>query len=128
MPLSAAEIDRCRFSAWYKTFRNVTIKSEVIPLDATFVEYLLTDGIVLPLTADGEHDPFYETGQGEDDKSVENHQESEEDDDEAEPPSFPELAAQVADAMKRLDGDVFPKLNWSSPKVTIPISIVYISR
>jgi hypothetical protein len=33
-------------------------------------------------------------------------------------PSFPELVTQLSDAIKSLDGSVFPKLNGHSPKVS----------
>lgn len=33
-------------------------------------------------------------------------------------PSFPELQEQIRDAIEELGGTVFPKLNWSSPRVS----------
>ncbi|KAJ2819843.1 hypothetical protein FBU31_005395 [Coemansia sp. 'formosensis'] len=47
--LTREEVCNCIFSSWYPNFRHSTIKSEIIkPLDPTFIEYLLEDGIVLP--------------------------------------------------------------------------------
>ena len=44
------EIEQCRFSNWYPLFKRDTFKSVVIPLKEGFVEYLNSDGIVLPST------------------------------------------------------------------------------
>lgn len=42
------EITRCRFSAWYPQFRDVTFKSRIIPLPQEFIDYLNADSIFLP--------------------------------------------------------------------------------
>ena len=34
--------------------------------------------------------------------------------------AFPELDSQIRSAIKRYEGSVFPKLNFSSPRVRIP--------
>jgi len=39
------------------------------------------------------------------------------DDDEVEAPSFPELVDAIEKSIGQLGGAVFPKLNWSSPRV-----------
>ncbi|XP_062617157.1 cell division cycle protein 123 homolog [Saccostrea cucullata] len=89
------------------------IYSIVIPLPAEFLEYLHTDGVVLPegsLITSGDRDSD-EDRVGEeldvnwDDDSVE-----------APAPSFPAFDAAIKKAIKMLGGKVFPKLNWSSPK------------
>jgi len=40
-----------------------------------------------------------------------------EDDGTATPPLFPELETQINNAIQLLGGTVFPKLDWSAPKV-----------
>ena len=40
------------------------------------------------------------------------------DDDEVEVPSFPGLVEAIEKSISQLGGAVFPKLNWSSPRVT----------
>lgn len=40
------------------------------------------------------------------------------DDNEIEAPSFPELVEAIEKSISQLGGAVFPKLNWSSPRVT----------
>lgn len=43
------------------------------------------------------------------------------DEDEAEAPSFPVLVEAIEKTISQLGGAVFPKLNWSSPRVTQPL-------
>lgn len=38
----------CNFSVWYPKFKNITIRSRVIPLSKEFVDYLKADNVVLP--------------------------------------------------------------------------------
>ena len=43
------QILNCSFDKWYHLFKNITIKSEIISLDAKVVEYLRSDStIILP--------------------------------------------------------------------------------
>jgi hypothetical protein len=44
--------------------------------------------------------------------------EEEEEEEAAEQRTFPEFSARVLEEMRELGGEVFPKLNWSSPKVS----------
>ena len=39
------------------------------------------------------------------------------DEDDVEAPSFPGLVEAIAQSISQLGGAVFPKLNWSSPRV-----------
>ena len=131
------EVVACRFSSWYHDFRNlncddtknayilhnnITMKSIIIPLPKEFIDYLLTDGVNLPIGATklsscAPPDKKEDDGWSSDDEAVENN-----DDDSScdfEPPKvfhFPELNEQVTNAIERLGGSVLPKLNWSSPK------------
>ena len=38
----------CIFSSWYENFKRVTFRSKVIRLPVEFIDYLKSDGIVLP--------------------------------------------------------------------------------
>ncbi|BFZ08505.1 hypothetical protein BsWGS_11544 [Bradybaena similaris] len=113
--MKISNVLNCSFAAWYDTFRRVTFKSIVVPLPENFINYLHTDGLVLPessrcglytkssnLAMDGDDD----------DKDLR--------DDELmkkyEAPDFSELDETVKTAIMSLGGRVFPKLNWSSPK------------
>ena len=46
--LSPDILGRYQFHDWYDKFRAITLRSEVIPLDEEFVEFLNADGIYLP--------------------------------------------------------------------------------
>lgn len=102
----------CNFSAWYPKFKNITMRSRVIPLPKEFVDYLKTDNVVLP----GDAAMTRESGE-------ENGSDSEEwlalDEDPSErtiiAPEFNEVDSGIKEAMVDLGGAVFPKLNWSSP-------------
>lgn len=102
----------CNFSAWYPKFKNITVRSRIIPLPKEFVDYLKADNVVLP------GDPVVTRGTGE-----ENESDSEEwqalDEDPSEEtvsaPEFNEVDSGIKEAIIDLGGAVFPKLNWSSP-------------
>ena len=47
-------------------------------------------------------------------------------DDEIEAPSFPALVEAIEKSISQLGGAVFPKLNWSSPRVvSLPNVLIY---
>ncbi|CAN7989399.1 unnamed protein product [Ixodes hexagonus] len=102
------DVLNCSFSSWYADFRNSTIPSLCIPVTKEFVDYLLSDGIVLPGKA-----PASQSCANDSDDEVDW---SEADCESSEIPSFPDLEEKVSLAIGRLGGRVFPKLNWSSPK------------
>ena len=47
-PLTHQRLENCAFSAWYPTFRSITIKSKIIPLSEDFITYLNADGVFIP--------------------------------------------------------------------------------
>lgn len=110
----------CSFSSWYPSFKRVTLRSRVIPLSKSFIDYLLEDRIVLP-KGSGEVQPKTK-------ESVEIDEEDYFEDDgrwsstaeEDMPviiaPEFPDLEQKIRNTIEYLGGEVFPKLNWSCPK------------
>ncbi|CAN7984267.1 unnamed protein product, partial [Ixodes pacificus] len=102
------DVVNCSFSSWYADFKNATIPSICIPVTKEFVDYLLSDGIVLPGKV-----PASQSCANDSDDEVDW---SEADCESSEIPSFPDLEEKVSRAIERLGGRVFPKLNWSSPK------------
>jgi len=128
MKLSKDSVMKCSFPEWYKAFEDVTVKSVILPLPKHFLEYLHTDGLVLPESSshgiytksentcmDGdEDDPDIR------DEDLMNMYE----DDWSTPDKIPDsvkpdlgtFEEEVKCAIKSLGGRVFPKLNWSSPK------------
>ncbi|CAG0895924.1 unnamed protein product [Darwinula stevensoni] len=79
--------------------KQKTVRSCIIDLPKEFIEYLKSDGVVLPSR---------EEPDGEDDDS--------DDDTEVEVPHFPALEGQIKAAIERLGGAVFAKMNWTSPR------------
>lgn len=101
----------CQLSEWYKSFKNCSIRSKIIPLPAEFIDYLNQDGVVLP--------------GNEDEEEIQHDSDSESEDwtaaDDCNPitataPNFTELTKNIEIAIQELGGEVFPKLNWSAPR------------
>ncbi|KER19305.1 LOW QUALITY PROTEIN: hypothetical protein T265_15587 [Opisthorchis viverrini] len=117
------DVKSCAFDYWYDLFKDVTEEryayfvrntllpfSVILPLPKDVVKSLLEDRIILPKSA-RLHEPQSEDS--DDDCEVWT------DESEApERPEFPEFEAKVSDAIAQLGGCVFPKLNWSAPKVS----------
>ncbi|KAG0365193.1 D123-domain-containing protein [Gamsiella multidivaricata] len=140
--LTHQRLENCAFSSWYPSFRGITIKSKIIPLPEDFIEYLNADGVFIPgqtgitmALSDSESEDEYE-GNGISDmdrfkklqeetfrQAQEHDSDSNDDDDgddgageEAQMPHFPGLERQICNSISDLGGEVFPKLNWSSPR------------
>ena len=108
-------IDHCSFEYWYPLFSSSSINARFIPLSLDFIEYLNSDGLVLPI------DPNDDIMHHNSDDALSDYSHS--DSEEAEPPSFPSLCFQINQTITDLGGAVFPKLNWSSPKDATWISL-----
>jgi hypothetical protein len=123
------EVLACQCSSWYPTFsnlsqgkrKNVTISSIILTdLPDDFQDYLLSDGLRLPLDAtrlsscappESSHDD--DAWSSDDDDNDDNLSEC------STPPkqfSFPVLNQQLEQAITKFGGAVLPKLNWSAPK------------
>jgi hypothetical protein len=123
------EVLQCQFSSWYPTFshvqgqgkrKNVTIPSVVLDnLPGEFEEYMLSDGVRLPLGAT--HLSSCAQMGDEDWSSDDEDENNDLSDDDSQPPQqfhFPELNQQITEAIASFKGGVLPKLNWSAPKDT----------
>ena len=129
------QLKACQFSSWYPTFRslnsssneysyplnNVTIRSITIsPLPSNFIEYLKSDGVVLPKGAEKVSSFLPSSDVTNDDDGWSSEEEDKTDDtEEGNPPSeeiyFPALNQEIQNALDTL-GPCMPKLNWSAPK------------
>ncbi|KAL1732684.1 D123-domain-containing protein [Schizophyllum commune] len=111
-PQTPAYILNFQFSSWYPRFSSVSIKSTIIkPLPEDFADYMNEDSIFLP---EGSEDIAASSTLSDDEK-----EDADDDFDSDEPRrtyAFPELDAQMRSAIKRYEGSVFPKLNFSSPR------------
>ena len=89
----------CSIENWYHMFKKVTFKTVILPIPNEVLDYLKSDGtLILPKECNEDTD------------------EEESSSNENELPSFPEFNAKLKDAISRLGGTVFPKLNWSAPR------------
>ena len=95
----------CSIHNWLPIYEKNSIKTKLIPLPKEVVDYLRADSIVLPGASPAEED------------SDEDDSWSDEGEEASESVSFPETEAAIEEAIAKLGGAVFPKLNWSSPKV-----------
>lgn len=102
-PLTRADIDAARTSAWYDTFEDLTTPATVISIDAlgerpAFLEWIESESIFIPEDAQhASHAPQVVEG-----------------------PKYhlPKLNAAIREAIAKY-GAVFPKLNWTSPRVRL---------
>lgn len=118
--MKALELELCEIQRWYPRFKSLSLKTIIHPLPESFISYLQEDGLFLP--RDSEALPARQRTRSFNDEDY--HRWDEEDDETGEPdaPSFPQLEAEVAASIAKLDGSVFPKLNWSAPKDSAWIS------
>ena len=126
-PPTLQHIESCALPTWYRPLRKVTIRSVIIPLPPFFLQYLQQDGIRLPLVPDNvvvsPNDPRKESestwSSDEDEEEETNGDTKSNASSEApEPPThcFPALEAAIQAGIDQLGGQVFPKLDWSSPR------------
>ncbi|KAJ9585468.1 hypothetical protein L9F63_002733, partial [Diploptera punctata] len=113
MLLDRKSEEACSFPNWYPQFSNFALESVVVPIDEQVFDYLLEDStLVLPKEAyvNLKKDEFFEQeGECLDENDTEN------DEVEIEQPSFPSFSEALSQALTSLGGEVFIKLNWSSP-------------
>ena len=99
------DIISCEFHQWYNKFTKITMKSIVVSLPLSFIQYLNEDGIILPESAN--HDIDDKLSDDDDVKEVDSNIQT--------VPDFPDLINDINVAIKQLGGEVFIKLNWSAP-------------
>lgn len=112
--MKVSQVLNCSFAVWYPKFKHVTWKSISIELPQQFIDYLHEDGVVLPEETNAEN----HVDENNDDDDLTNWDDESEYQSacDASTPSFPVLDAEIKTAISKLGGNVFPKLNWSSPK------------
>lgn len=114
--LNVDEILKCSYSNWSKLFPNNHFPSRVIkPLPQEFLDYLSSESIKLP------HDErnkvtILEENSDNEYSDWEDNQEEDEVDSNISIESFKQLHDAIIKNIEELGGQVFPKLNWSSPK------------
>lgn len=135
--MSRAAVDACAFKSWYPKYKRITPKATILDLDDAFVDYLKEDGLFLP--DDDESDDAYVVKArvsaslhtntysarsrrlgSSDDPNGEEAGNDDEDEDAIRRPQydFSKLSPRIQQVIDEY-GAVFPKLNWSSPQVSL---------
>jgi hypothetical protein len=93
-------------------YRTITPKARLIPLPPAFLEYLRSDGIVLP-PVEGDNPSW-----SDDDSGIFSGADNNDDDEESPDPSanWRDTHEAIERTIEELGGKVAPKLNWSAPK------------
>ena len=103
--------------SWYPVYRDVTLKSVIIPLPDVFLRWLKMDGVSLPAETPTHIFCTRSSDDDEDSDDGENDGGNSDNDKEfIDCFDFTELNRAVAGAIASLGGAVFPKLNWSAPQ------------
>ena len=112
-PVTKQHILNCSYHSWHPKYRAVTPKARLIPLPSAFLEYLRSDGIVLP--PEERDDPSW----SDNDSGIFSGADNNDDDaEESIDPSaeWRDTHEAIERTIEELGGKVAPKLNWSAPK------------
>ncbi|KAF3000971.1 hypothetical protein E8E13_009277 [Curvularia kusanoi] len=112
-PVTKQHILNCSFHNWHPKYRAVTPKARLVPLPSAFIDYLKSDGIVLPPE---END---NATWSDDDSGIFSGADNNEggDEEQADPSvHWRDTHEAIETTIEELGGKVAPKLNWSAPK------------
>lgn len=120
LPSDYLSLTKTRFNSWYPSFRKVSQKATILDLvELTphqdrhgFLDWYQSDGIILPIGSDTSTSVTSQLGNGNSEDS-----QGEEDDDQEKGWTFQLLDQQIRQVIQKYDGAVFPKLDWSAPRV-----------
>eukprot|EP00090_Calanus_glacialis_P017849 TRINITY_DN27706_c0_g1_i8.p1 TRINITY_DN27706_c0_g1~~TRINITY_DN27706_c0_g1_i8.p1 ORF type:complete len:336 (-),score=132.00 TRINITY_DN27706_c0_g1_i8:64-1071(-) len=113
--MKVEEVLQCSLPAWYPQFEKVTFPTICLTLSGEVLDYLREDDqLVLPRECNEEsydgkeedYEDFGDTDWSEDGESGDENQQK----------TFPEFSQNVLKVINDFGGEVFLKLNWSSPK------------
>lgn len=112
-PVTKQHILNCSYHSWHPKYRAVTPKARLIPLPPAFLDYLRSDGIVLP--PEDIDNPTWSDNDSGIFSGTDNNDEAENEDND---PSIDwrETHEAIQNTIEELGGTVAPKLNWSAPK------------
>ena len=111
--MKVSEVLECSLPNWLEKFEKITFPTVCIPLPAEVLEYLRENGsLVLPRECneesyDGKEEDYEDLGDVDWDHSEVTASQQR---------TFPEFSREVSRHLSRYGGNVFIKLNWSSPK------------
>ncbi|KAF1937233.1 D123-domain-containing protein [Clathrospora elynae] len=112
-PVTKQHILNCSYHSWHPKYRAITPKARLIPLPPAFLDYLRSDGIILP--PEETDNPAWSDNDSGIFSGADNNDEDEE---EAVDPSanWRDTHEAIERTIEELGGKVAPKLNWSAPK------------
>ena len=96
----------------FSRYRLITPKARLVPLTQPFLDYLRSDGIVLP---NDDNEPDWSDNDSGTFSGNDNADEAEEDEPDVSLP-WQEVHQAIGATIAELGGKVVPKLNWSAPK------------
>ena len=111
--MKVSEVLECSLPRWLEKFEKITFPTVCIPLPAEVLEYLRENGsLVLPRECneesyDGKEEDYEDLGDVDWDHSELTASQQR---------TFPEFSRELSGHLRRFGGNVFIKLNWSSPK------------
>jgi hypothetical protein len=112
-PVTKQHILNCSYHSWHPKYRAITPKARLVPLPAAFLEYLRSDGIVLP--PEETDNPTWSDDDSGIFSGADNNEGGEEED--ADPSiHWRDTHEAIERTIEELGGKVAPKLNWSAPK------------
>lgn len=112
-PVTKTHILNCSYHNWHPKYRAVTPKARLVPLPSAFLEYLRSDGIVLP--PEEADNPTWSDDDSGIFSGADNNEGDEEED--ADPSiHWRDTHEAIERMIEDLGGKVAPKLNWSAPK------------
>ena len=115
-PVTREHILHCSYHYWHPRYRTITPKARLIPLSNPFIEYLRSDGIVLPAEGDESQVVSTDTDSGIFSAST-SPVDSDSENEEPDPSSaWMDMHRKIRETIAELRGSVYPKLNWSAPK------------
>lgn len=110
------QVVNCQFSVWYPLFKKHTIKSLILPLPQNVIDYLLDDGTLVVSGSCENNNQCSQTNNSDSEEEEDIQWSDDETTTVATAPEFPEFTSKVQEAINKLGGCVFPKLNWSAPR------------
>lgn len=114
LPINITDIIACDIRNWYNTFKKVTIPCEFIPLPEEFIDFILKSDLYI----DSNNGCFGEwTDDSEEEVWVDEEKNDLPEDNIISSSSFQDIQDKIMKVINKWEA-VFPKLNWSSPKVS----------
>jgi len=115
-PVTRKHILHCSYHYWHPRYRTITPKARLISLSQSFIDYLRSDGIVLP--SDDNEPQISSTDADSGIFSASTSPADSDSDDEEPDPSLAwlEIHRKIKETIAELKGSVHPKMNWSAPK------------